>query len=120
MKVSKKGILASTSDLKAHRLDLALDNLAEMVAGSALDSEAYFKAGQKLFEERDGGNEALSDALRVRLVEASTLLAQVEVDYPKVWQHNDWRETCDAMSRRLESHGEVTPEWLKTQFERLE
>jgi hypothetical protein len=119
VKVSKKGILASTSDLKAHRLDLALDNLAEMVAGSALDSEAYFDAGQRLFEERRL-SEALSDSLRVRLVEASTLLAQVEVDYPKVWQHNDWRETCDAMTRRLESHGEVTPEWLKTQFERLE
>ncbi len=116
-----KGMPASTTALKAQRLDLALDNLAELISGASLKSEVYFKAHRDfVYSAGRAEHEALSDSLRRTLIDAVTLLAQVELDYPEVWQHNNWADVCDAMARRLETDGIVTVEWLKTQLEGVE
>lgn len=79
-----------------------LETLAQ-VALSGFDSHAMLRNFQR-GDVKEA--EAMSDALRDRLMQGATFLSDIERDCRKrgdiaLWERNDWRETCDYIAARL-------------------
>jgi len=82
--------------------ETTLENLAQ-IALSGFDASKMAKNWQDA-EMKEA--EALSDAMRDRLMLAATALADIERNLHKqgdisLWDNHDWRETCDRIAGAL-------------------
>ena len=88
--------------LPFNHAETTLENLAQ-IALSGFDGGKMAKNWQGTDAKEA---EALSDAMRDRLMRAATALADIERNLRKqgdisLWDNHDWRETCDRIADRL-------------------
>jgi len=83
---------------KPTRSELIIDTLAEVAANSTFDSRTMVAntSGHGI-----ASDEALSDVVRQRLIDAAGHLADLELSRPALWERHDWRNTCDFIGERL-------------------
>lgn len=84
-----------------------LTNLAQ-IAMSGLDTGAMYK---NLQDYRV--SDAEGDVMRDRLIEAAKMLAYMEGDDRNLWDRHDWRETCEAIAKRLNEGLKCDLAWLR-------
>ncbi len=90
---------------KPTRSELIIDTLAEVAANSSFDSRAMVANTPGHAIPND---EALSDVVRERLIDAAGHLADIELERPALWESHDWRDTCDFIGERLNAGLPVT------------
>lgn len=84
-----------------------LTNLAQ-IAMSDLDTGAMYRNLQDY-----KASDAESDVMRDRLIEAAKMLSYMESDDRNLWERHDWRETCEAIAKRLNEGLACDRAWLR-------